>query len=259
MIHSVDLLYSMSGFCVSLLVGMTGVGGGSLMTPLLILLFGVHPATAVGTDLLYAAATKGAGTLVHGLNRSIDWRIVGRLATGSVPATALTLLALSSFGISEATRGVITAVLSGALVATAAVLIFRKQILSLYAAHVGELTPRRTTLLTVLVGAVLGLLVSISSVGAGALGATAIVFLYPRLPMVRLVGTDIAHAVPLTLAAGIGHWMLGSIDWHLLGALLGGSVPGIVIGSYFTVRVPDAIVRFTLAATLLLVAGSLAL
>ena len=117
MIHSVDLLYSMSGFCVSLLVGMTGVGGGSLMTPLLILLFGVHPATAVGTDLLYAAATKGAGTLVHGLNRSIDWRIVGRLATGSVPATALTLLALSSFGIdSEATRGVITAVLSGALV-----------------------------------------------------------------------------------------------------------------------------------------------
>src|SRR6516162_6438016 len=144
MIHSADLLYAVSGFCVSLLVGMTGVGGGSLMTPLLILLFGVHPATAVGTDLLYAAATKGAGTLVHGLNRSIDWRIVGRLATGSVPATALTLLALSSFGISEATRGVITAVLSGALVATAAVLIFRKQILSLYAAHVGELTPRRT-------------------------------------------------------------------------------------------------------------------
>ena len=136
-------------------------------------------------------------------------------------------------------------------------MIFRKQILSLYAAHVGELTPRRTTLLTVLVGAVLGLLVSISSVGAGALGATAIVFLYPRLPTVRLVGTDIAHAVPLTLVAGIGHWMLGSIDWHLLGALLGGSVPGIVIGSYFSVRVPDAVLRFTLAATLLLVAGSL--
>ena len=258
MIHSVDLLYSISGFCVSLLVGMTGVGGGSLMTPLLILLFGVHPATAVGTDLLYAAATKGAGTLVHGLNRSIDWRIVGRLAVGSVPATALTLLALSSFGIySGAARSVITAVLSGALVATAAVTIFRKQVLSLCAAHVGELSLRRTTLLAVLVGAVLGLLVSISSVGAGALGATAIVFLYPRLPMVRLVGTDIAHAVPLTLVAGIGHWMLGSIDWHLLGALLGGSVPGIVIGSYFSVRVPDAVLRFTLAATLLLVAGSL--
>ena len=113
MIHSVDLLYSISGFCVSLLVGMTGVGGGSLMTPLLVLLFGIHPATAVGTDLLYAAATKSAGTLVHGLNRNIDWRIVGRLAAGSVPMTALTLLALSGFGIySGAARGLITAVLS---------------------------------------------------------------------------------------------------------------------------------------------------
>jgi len=99
MIRSVDLLYSIAGFCVSLLVGMTGVGGGSLMTPLLVLLFGIHPATAVGTDLLYAAATKSAGTLVHGLNRNIDWRIVGRLAAGSVPMTALTLLALSGFGI----------------------------------------------------------------------------------------------------------------------------------------------------------------
>jgi uncharacterized protein len=260
MIRSVDLLYSISGFCVSLLVGMTGVGGGSLMTPLLVLLFGIHPATAVGTDLLYAAATKSAGTLVHGLNRSIDWRIVGRLATGSVPITVLTLLALSGFGIySDAARGLITGVLSGALAATAAVLIFRKQILAFYAAHVGKLAPRQTAFLTVLVGAALGLLVSISSVGAGALGATAIIFLYPRLQTARLVGTDIAHAVPLTLVAGIGHWMLGSIDWHLLGALLAGSLPGIVIGSYFSVRVPDAVLRFTLAATLLLVAGKLAL
>jgi len=260
MIRSVDLHYSISGFWVSLLVGMTGVGGGSLMTPLLILLFGIHPATAVGTDLLYAAATKSAGTLVHGLNRSIDWQIVGRLAAGSVPVTALALLALSHFGIySHAAHGVITGVLSGALAATAAVLIFRKAILALWAAHVGELAPRRTAILTALVGAMLGLLVSISSVGAGALGATAIIFLYPRLPTARLVGTDIAHAVPLTLVAGIGHWALGSIDWHLLGALLAGSLPGIVIGSYFSVRVPDAVLRFTLAATLILVAGKLAL
>src|SRR5215468_2856524 len=124
MIHSVDLLYSISGFCVSLLVGMTGVGGGSLMTPLLILLFGVHPATAVGTDLLYAAATKSAGTLIHGLNRNIDWRVVGRLAAGSVPATAVALLALSGFGVhSGGVRSLITAVLSGALAATATVLV----------------------------------------------------------------------------------------------------------------------------------------
>ena len=260
MIHSADLLYAVSGFCVSLLVGMTGVGGGSLMTPLLILLFGVHPATAVGTDLLYAAATKSGGTLVHGLNRNVDWRIVGRLAAGSVPTTALTLLALSAFGIySGAARGLITAVLSGALAATAAVLIFRKSILAFFATHVGELNPRRTALLTVLLGAVLGLLVSISSVGAGALGVTAIILLYPRLPTARIVGSDIAHAVPLTLVAGIGHWVLGSIDWHLLGSLLTGSLPGIVIGSYVSVRVPDAVLRFTLATTLLLVAGRLVL
>jgi uncharacterized protein len=260
MIHSVDLLYSASGFCVGLLVGMTGVGGGSLMTPLLVLLFGIHPATAVGTDLLYAAATKSAGTLVHGLNRNIDWRIVSRLAAGSVPMTALTLLVLSRFGIySGAAQGLITAMLSGALAATAAVLIFRKRILEFFAARVGELSPRRTVALTVLLGAALGVLVSISSVGAGALGVTAIILLYPRLPTARIVGSDIAHAVPLTLTAGIGHWILGSIDWHLLGALLAGALSGIVIGSYFSVRVPDAALRLTLAATLLLVAGKLAL
>jgi uncharacterized membrane protein YfcA len=257
MIHSVDLLYAISGFCVSLLVGMTGVGGGSLMTPLLILLFGIHPATAVGTDLLYAAATKSGGTLVHGLNRNIDWRVVRRLAAGSVPMTALTLLALSGFGSSA--RGLITTVLSGALAATAVALIFRKTILTFFAAHIGELSPRRTAALTVFLGAALGVLVSISSVGAGAIGVTAIILLYPRLPTARIVGSDIAHAVPLTLVAGIGHWALGSIDWHLLGSLLAGSLPGIAVGSYVSVRVPDAVLRFTLAMILLLVAGKLAL
>jgi uncharacterized membrane protein YfcA len=233
MIHQVDLLYAFSGFCVSLLVGMTGVGGGSLMTPLMILVFGVHPATAVGTDLLYAAATKSAGTLVHGLNRSIDWRLVGRLAAGSVPATGFTLLALWRFGTdSGIAHGLITSVLSGALAATAAVLIFRKRIVALWAARVGELDRRREAALTALIGAALGIMVSISSVGAGAIGVTAVVLLYPRLPTARIVGSDIAHAVPLTLLAGIGHWTLGSIDWHLLGALLAGALPGIVISSY---------------------------
>jgi hypothetical protein len=174
--------------------------------------------------------------------------------------TALTLLALSGFGIySGAARGLITAALSGALAATAAVLIFRKRIQALFTAHVGELSPRRTAALTVLLGAALGVLVSISSVGAGALGVTAIILLYPRLPTARIVGSDIAHAVPLTLVAGIGHWMLGSIDWHLLGSLLAGSLPGIVIGSYVSVRVPDAVLRFTLATILLVVAGKLVL
>jgi uncharacterized protein len=260
MIHSVDLLHSISGFCVGLLVGMTGVGGGSLMTPLLILMFGVHPATAVGTDLLYAAATKSGGTLVHGLNRNIDWRLVGRLAAGSVPVTGLTLLALSQFGIdSGAAQGLITTVLGGALAATAAALIFRKRILASRAAGIGELEPRRKAAWTVVLGAALGVLVSISSVGAGALGVTAMMLLYPKLPTARLVGSDIAHAVPLTLMAGIGHWALGSIDWHLLCSLLVGSLPGILLGSYIAVRVPERVLRVSLATTLLLVAGKLAL
>ena len=259
MIHSVDLLYAISGFGVGLLVGMTGVGGGSLMTPLLILLFGIHPATAVGTDLLYAAATKSGGTLVHGLNRNIDWRVVGRLAAGSVPVTALTSRVVGLRPLQRRGAGPDHGGAQRRPGCDGCGADLPQEDTAFFAAHVGELSPRRTAALTVLLGAVLGVLVSISSVGAGALGVTAIILLYPRLPTARIVGSDIAHAVPLTLVAGIGHWLLGSIDWHLLGSLLAGSLPGIVIGSYLSVRVPDAVLRFTLAATLLLVAGKLAL
>jgi uncharacterized protein len=259
-IHSVSLLYSLSGFAVGMLVGMTGVGGGSLMTPLLILLFGIHPATAVGTDLLYAAATKSGGTLIHGLTRTIEWRVVGGLAVGSVPMTALTLFGLSKLDVGGGmASGLITAVLSGALFLTAAALIFRKRILTLYGARLGALTARQTAMLTVATGAVLAVLVSISSIGAGALGVTALILLYPRLPMARIIGSDIAHAVPLTLVAGLGHWILGSVDWTLLGALLAGSLPGIFLGSLVAVRVPDAVLRFTLAGTLIVVGSKLAL
>jgi uncharacterized membrane protein YfcA len=258
--HSIDLLYAVSGFGVGFLVGTTGVGGGSLMTPLLILVFGVHPATAVGTDLLYAAATKSGGTVVHGLNRNIEWRVVGWLAIGSIPTTAATLLVLSHLDIhGGAVRAVMTAVLSSALIATAVVLLFRKRILALCSGHIDERAPRRTAGLTVLVGAVLGLLVTISSIGAGALGVTALMILYPRLQTARIVGSDIAHAVPLTLIAGLGHWIVGSIDWTLLGSLVAGSLPGIVIGSHLSVRVPETVVRFGLATTLILVAGRLVL
>jgi uncharacterized membrane protein YfcA len=257
-VHSIDPLYSLSGFAVGALVGMTGVGGGSLMTPLLILLFGIHPATAVGTDLLYAAATKTGGTLVHGYTRTVDWRIVGRLASGSLPATALTLLVLSRLDLTgKGASALITLVLGYALFCTALALIFRAQIQKLYAKHVGELDPRRTAILTVVTGAILGVLVSISSVGAGALGVTALVLLYPKLRIVRIVGSDIAHAVPLTLLAGLGHWYIGSIDTHLLGSLLVGSIPGIVVGSYASTLVPDTALRLTLAATLILVGSRL--
>ena len=252
----IDPLYSLSGFAVGALVGMTGVGGGSLMTPLLILLFGVHPATAVGTDLLYAAATKTGGSLVHGYARSIDWRVVRRLATGSVPATLVTLAVLSHFNLSgDAARNLITLVLSVALLATAFVLVFGEAIVAAYRARVAELDSQRTAVNTVLVGLVLGVLVSISSVGAGAIGVIALIMLYPQLPMARIVGSDIAHAVPLTLIAGTGHWMMGSVDWHIMGSLLAGSLPGIFVGSYFAIRVPERALRLVLATTLFVVAS----
>jgi uncharacterized protein len=259
MFHAIDLLYSMSGFAIGMLVGITGVGGGSLMTPVLILAFGIHPVTAVGTDLLYAAATKTVGSFVHGFSGTIEWRIVSRLATGSVPMTALSLFALSRFQLdSGAVQTVITGVLSAALFTTAGVLIFRRRLQLLYARYVGEIEPRRTAQLTIAMGALLGLLVSISSVGAGAIGVTVLILLYPQLPMARIVGSDIAHAVPLTLVAGFGHWILGSIDGGLLAALLLGSVPGIIVGSYLSTRIPDAVLRFTLATTLIFVGGKLA-
>jgi uncharacterized protein len=257
-LHWVDLAYALSGFCVGALVGMTGVGGGSLMTPVLILLFGVHPATAVGTDLLYAATTKTGGTLIHSVHRTIEWPIVGRLAAGSIPAAALTIWALSRVNMnSDASRVLINDVLGAALFLTAIVLVFRQRILAAYVAHIGELDARTTRLLTIAFGAALGILVSISSVGAGAIGVTALLLLYPDLPMRKIVGSDIAHAVPLTLVAGVGHWILGSIDWPILVSLLAGSLPGVLLGGHVSVRLPDVVLRYSLAAILVVVASRL--
>ncbi|HEX4410345.1 MAG TPA: sulfite exporter TauE/SafE family protein [Xanthobacteraceae bacterium] len=251
-------LYSGAGFGVGLLVGLTGVGGGSLMTPLLILLFGIHPTTAVGTDLLYAAVTKSAGSAVHGFNRTIDWRVVRLLACGSVPMTVVTILMLNHIGIDSPTaHNLITAFLTVALFFTAATLIFRERIVSRYATRLGALQPQHVTSLTVLVGGILGVLVSITSVGAGAIGVTALILLYPKLPTARIVGSDIAHAVPLTLVAGIGHWFLGSINVDVLLSLLVGSIPGILIGSYAATRIPEMALRLVLAATLIVVASKM--
>ena len=257
---SLNPLYMLSGFFVGLLVGQTGMGGGSLMTPILVLFFGVHPATAVGTDLLYASATKTVGTLVHGLNKTVDWRITRRLAAGSVPTTLLTLAVISRWDITGPTSGrVISLLLGFMLLLTALSLIFRQRFLALVEPTLARVSPRRAAQATVVTGAVLGVLVTISSVGAGALGVTALLVLYPRTPMAVIVGSDIAHAVPLTLIAGIGHWWLGSMDWPLLTSLLSGSIPGIVLGSYLSARVPDAVLRPILAATLLLVGTRLVL
>jgi uncharacterized protein len=250
----IELMYSASGLGVGFLVGLTGVGGGSLMTPLLVLLFGVHPATAVGTDLLYAAATKATGTLVHGLKGSVDWRVTGRLAAGSVPAAALTLLWLHRYGVdSPGATALIQTVLAVALLITSVALLFRPKLAAFAARHPVPPAPGRTFFLTALTGAVLGVLVSLTSVGAGAIGVTVLLLLYPALATSRIVGSDIAHAVPLTLIAGIGHWLLGSVDWSMLLSLLIGSLPGIAIGSHLSSRAPDALLRNLLAATLLLV------
>jgi uncharacterized membrane protein YfcA len=256
----IDPIYVASGFSVGLLVGLTGVGGGSLMTPLLILLFGIHPATAVGTDLLYAAATKAGGVVVHSWQRTIHWPAVIRLACGSIPASILTLLALWQLDLSaEAARSLVNVVLSFALILTATALIFRKLVIDKLRARMERVDDATIARVTVLVGVMLGVLVSISSVGAGAVGVTILLLLYPQLPMARIVGSDIAHAVPLTLVAGVGHWILGSTDWQLLGVLLIGSLPGIAIGSYFAVRVPEPALRLMLAAILFVVAGRLGL
>jgi len=259
-IHAFQPIYAIAGFAVGMLVGMTGVGGGSLMTPVLILLFGIHPATAVGTDLLYAAVTKTAGSVVHGFNRTVDWAVVGRLAAGSVPMTVLTIVALSYVDINgAAARELIAGVLTVALFVTALTLIFRDKIVGRYAARIGSLAPKRIAAITVGVGAVLGVLVSISSVGAGAIGVTVLILLYPKLPTARIVGSDIAHAVPLTLAAGIGHWFLGSVDLQVVMFLILGSVPGILVGSYAALRIPEFALRIVLAAALLVVATKLSL
>ena len=254
----INPLYVLSGVIVGALVGFTGVGGGSLMTPLLILAFGVSPTSAVGTDLLYAAATKTAGTAVHGFNKTIDWKVVFRLASGSVPMTILTVAFLYWLGIeSKSAQALITKVLAVAILLTALSLLMRKPLMRLYDRRIGELDPKITVPLTVIVGGILGVMVTISSVGAGAIGVTALVFLYPKMQMQRIVGSDIAHAVPLTLLAGLGHSVLGTIDFTILASLLIGSVPAIIVASMAAARVSENAIRIALAVVLLAVCAKL--
>ena len=250
-LHALNPLFVLSGFGVGFLVGMTGVGGGSLMTPILILLFHVHPTTAVGTDLIFASVTKTGGSIVHGINKTIDWRVVTRLATGSLPASVLTMLVLHLMAIdTEAMNALVTKVLGAALLATALAIIFRKKLLASYSRRAGVLSERQTATFTILTGIALGALVTISSVGAGALGVTALLLLYPELPVVKIAGSDIAHAVPLTLVAGLGHMASGGIDMAVLTSLMLGSIPGIMLASAFAPRLPDLAMRLILAGTL---------
>lgn len=250
--------YIVAGLLVGFMVGMTGVGGGSLMTPLLILVFGVNPASAVGTDLLFAASTKTVGTIAHGAGKTIQWRIVGLLALGSVPASLLSLLILATIDFrSEQARHIITLALGIILLLTAFFLFCAKPIRLRYEGYLNALSDLRVARLTVALGGAMGVLVTFTSVGAGAIGVIALILLYPTMPTSRIVGSDIAHAVPLTLLAGAGHWFIGSLNTSLLLPLLVGSFPGIILGTYAARWAPESVLRFALAIVLCIAAYKL--
>jgi uncharacterized protein len=256
----VDIAFIFAGFIVGLIVGLTGVGGGSLMTPILIFGFGIKPYLAIGTDLLFAAFTKLGGTVNLARTKTVDWRIVASLCAGSIPAALITIYFLHSVGTtSPAVQKVMTTTLGFALLLTA--------LATLYKAVKGKASPRdlspeqlvaatkpRHWALPVLFGALIGALVSVTSVGAGAIGVTVLMLLYPALPLSRIVAADLAYAVPLTLVAGLGHASIGSVDWSLLAKLLAGSLPGIWLGTQFSTKVPERALR-SLLSVLLAYAG----
>ena len=256
--------FALAGFIVGFIVGMTGVGGGSLMTPILVLLFSVKPVVAVGTDLLYAAITKSGGVFAHHRRGTVEWRVVGLLAAGSVPSTFVAVGVLGRLQAAGVDYDrVITIALSIALILTSLVLLFKGHIQKLGDSErfngLRAIHRRLREPLTVVAGAIIGLLVTLSSVGAGALGAAFLFFLYPRMRPISIVGTDIAHAVPITAIAGLGHVHLGSVDFLMLANLLLGSLPGIWLGSHTGARLPDGFVRLALASMLLLIGLRMAL
>ncbi len=254
-----DFGFIIAGFIVGFLVGLTGVGGGSLMTPILMIFFHIKPALAVGTDLLYASVTKSVGIFAHGKLGNIDWRVVKLLAAGSVPASFATILFLRSIDVdSNEAISTIKFSLGVALIITSFAVLLRTKLMSLLSKD--SLIPEKyVASSTVILGIVLGGLVTLTSVGAGALGVTALIVLYPHKKITTIVGTDIAHAVPLTLVAGLGHASLGTVDYNLLGTLLIGSIPGIYIGSHLSAKVAEHWIRIALAAILIYVGIKLVL
>lgn len=247
-----DWIAVIAGFAVGAVVGLTGVGGGSLMTPLLMGVFKLNPAVAIGTDLWFAALTKTGGAIAHHRHGHVDRGITRLLLIGSLPAAVATIAWMHLTGVTRAWSSVLTLSLGIGLLLTAVVVAYRPVWQRLGLRLEAWIPARRKPLLTVLVGALLGVLVTLSSIGAGALGATLILLLYPRLPAPQVVGTDIAYAVPLTLVAGIGHATLGHVDWALLAALLAGSLPGIWLGARLTKSLPDKLIRSLLAGSLLI-------
>ena len=228
-----DWLYTLSGFIVGFVVGVTGVGGGSLMTPVLVLMFGIAPATAVGTDLLYASLTKMGGSWVHGRRGTVDWKVVKLLAMGSLPAALLSMALLHYLALDEKhLKTLITSVLSVALLLTAAALLFKPYLIKLGRRPDGvmfELHAHHLTGATIFTGAILGVLVTISSVGAGALGVVVLLFLYPRAPMAKIVGTDLLYASLTKMGGSWVHGRRGTVDWKVVKLLAMGSLPAALL------------------------------
>ncbi len=258
-----ELAAIIAGLLTGLIVGMTGVGGGAIMTPILILLLGIAPGIAIGTDLLFATITKLVAVKVHGSRGTIDWQVVRRMAIGSIPAACLTLLLMYQLSVSREAGKVIMPALGIALVLTAVAMIFRTKLHGLgkrWRVGTPEAFKRVQPGLTVLAGAALGVMVTMTSIGAGALGTVMLVYLYPlRLTPAKLVGTDLAHAIPVALVAGLGHLALGNVNFGLLGWLLLGSLPGVWIGSHLSAKAPDTIVRNAIAVILLIVGARILL
>lgn len=252
--------FSIAGLVVGTAVGATGVGGGSLMTPILILFYGISPALAVGTDLLYASISKSFGVLLHGKNGSLDWAIVGWLSAGSVPAALLTLVLLDQIGSSAELDRLIKLTLSGAVIVTAVFTLFQELLASRLRIDQarGELSRGKQRLLTVVAGVLIGSVVTISSVGAGAIGMMILLLLYPKHAPIRIVGSDLAHAVLITAIAGAGHARMGSVNYELLGWLLVGALPGIWIGSRLGFGMDPKTLKRAIAG-ILIVVGSMTL
>jgi uncharacterized membrane protein YfcA len=248
------------GFVVGFLVGMTGVGAGSLMTPFLITQIGVPPTLAVGTDLLFASITKASAAWPHHNFGNVNWRLVAWLAAGSVPGSLAMLGVLHVLDPDTVALGLfIKKALIGALVISSFAILIYPLVVRGHA-QVGEPAEVKVRhVATLLLGLTLGSIVTLTSVGAGAIGVVVLTLLYPTLRTRRLIGTDIVHAVPLTLISGLGHLSIGNASFSLLGLLLAGSIPGIAIGSRLTGVLPDWLLRIFLAIILCFAAYQLAL
>jgi uncharacterized protein len=250
-------LSSVAGFGVGAAVGMTGIGGGSLMTPLLVLLFGFAPITAVGTDLWFAAVTKVVGGTFHSSKGTVDWQVLRRMSIGSIPACVLTLLWMDQTRMAQLQHGTVIRALGGVLLATAVAVLMRKHV-HLLGSRLRTSTAanfvRAQPWLTVLAGVILGVAVPLTSVGAGALGSAMLLYIYPfRMMPSRLAGTDIVHAIPIAAISGLGHLLMGNVDFRLLISLLIGSIPGICLGSLIATKSPAAVLRVAISAILALV------